>query len=538
MSRRASSWLWFLTFGVIAAALWLRGGDLSFRPLHNDEAINAFKLERLWREGEYRYDPHEYHGPTLYYGSLPVLRVASWFDADQPSVAAMRWVLVLCGVGLVTVTGLARGPLGRWGALAAAGLAAVSPAMTYFSRDYIHELMLVWFTAWVLWALERYRQRSGGWQAAAWVGAGVGLMYATKETFVFAVGAMVAGGVLAAWAAGPDTVEAASEGKGFPARARSVGRILRGIAFRDIGVAFGVFGLVSGLLFTSFLRHPAGAWDAIRTYLIWGERAGGATPHLHPWYFYLERLVWFRYGNGPVWTEAAIVLLAVVGVGLGWKSGAPGACGPVPVRFLAGYTLFLGGVYAVIRYKTPWCLLGFHHGLILLAGVGASCLAAWRPGRLWRVAVGAAYAIACGHLAWQSERANGEFAADFRNPHVYGQTSMDVFNLLELVEGVAAAQPEGRSTPLSVAVPDSSYWPLPWYLRRFDRAGWYDRMPDPLVPGIVVSSLSLKAGLEEKGEGKWIQVGMFELRPRSFVEVHVATERWQRYLASRAGPSP
>ena len=31
-------------------------------------------------------------------------------------------------------------------------------------------------------------------------------------------------------------------------------------------------------------------------------------------------------------------------------------------------------VYSAIPYKTPWCLLGFLHGMILLAGVGAVVL--------------------------------------------------------------------------------------------------------------------------------------------------------------------
>ena len=69
---------------IAAAGLMFRGGDLAQRPLHNDEAINAFKLQQLWRHGTYRYDPHEYHGPTLYYFSLPVLAVASLFQPDQP----------------------------------------------------------------------------------------------------------------------------------------------------------------------------------------------------------------------------------------------------------------------------------------------------------------------------------------------------------------------------------------------------------------------------------------------------------------------
>ena len=80
---RLVGWLFLLP---LVAAVWLRVGDLETRPLHNDEAINARKLAQLRDGGGYRYDPHEYHGPTLYYLALPVLRVASISQPDRKSV--------------------------------------------------------------------------------------------------------------------------------------------------------------------------------------------------------------------------------------------------------------------------------------------------------------------------------------------------------------------------------------------------------------------------------------------------------------------
>ena len=44
------------------------------------------------------------------------------------------------------------------------------------------------------------------------------------------------------------------------------------------------------------------------------------------------------------------------------------------VRFLAIYTFVLTALYSLISYKTPWCVLSFWHGMILLAGVGAVVL--------------------------------------------------------------------------------------------------------------------------------------------------------------------
>ena len=58
---------------TVVGALLLRWPDLNHRPLHNDEAVNAIKFKDLWEQGRYAYDPEEYHGPTLYYLTLPLV---------------------------------------------------------------------------------------------------------------------------------------------------------------------------------------------------------------------------------------------------------------------------------------------------------------------------------------------------------------------------------------------------------------------------------------------------------------------------------
>ena len=54
--------------------------------------------------------------------------------------------------------------------------------------------------------------------------------------------------------------------------------------------------------------------DSVRTYVPWLKRAGGHSPHVHPWSFYLQRLAWFHPVKGPVWSEGLILILAAVGL--------------------------------------------------------------------------------------------------------------------------------------------------------------------------------------------------------------------------------
>jgi 4-amino-4-deoxy-L-arabinose transferase-like glycosyltransferase len=61
--------------------------------------------------------------------------------------------------------------------------------MVFYSRYFIHEMLLVFFTLLTLAAGWRYaKTRKVFW--AVLTGAGIGLMFATKETFVLTVAAL------------------------------------------------------------------------------------------------------------------------------------------------------------------------------------------------------------------------------------------------------------------------------------------------------------------------------------------------------------
>ena len=61
--------------------------------------------------------------------------------------------------------------------------------MVFFSRYFIHEMLLVFFTLLVVAAAWRYLQ-SRHWKWAVLTGLGLGLMHATKETCVLNFAAM------------------------------------------------------------------------------------------------------------------------------------------------------------------------------------------------------------------------------------------------------------------------------------------------------------------------------------------------------------
>ena len=517
-----NKWHALVLLFAASAALLLRGPNLGLRPMHNDEGVNAVKFGVLLDRGEYRYDPHEYHGPSLHYATLAIARAAGFRNSSTLTDSALRLTPLVFGLGLILMLPLLRDGLGSKSLLCAGLFTAVSPAFIFYSQYFIHEMLLIFFTALAIAAGWRYwRSRHMAW--AVLCGASIGLMHATKETFVFAIAAGV-GALLAnqAWNRWAD----ASRGSFHSARLNPWHVVAGAVAWT----------VTASLLLSSFGSNWQGPLDSVRTYLPWLGRAGGASPHIHPWSFYLERLLFFRREAGPVWSEAAIGVLAIIGASAGFtRKGLESTCNTSFLRFAALFTLFLAAIYTLIPYKTPWCFLGFWHGAILLAGVGMMVLIHAAGNQLVRVAAIGVLVVVSAQLAWQGWAATSRYAADRRNPYVYAQTSSDIHRLIDKVVAVSSAASHPEQTHINVIGAEGDYWPLPWYLRAFTRVGWWDALPSEPYAPIMIVSASLEAGLD--AQRTHLMIGYFELRPGVFMEVYVELELWKAFLA-QSPPAP
>jgi uncharacterized protein (TIGR03663 family) len=513
----------FLAPILLAAALRLPG--LALRPMHADEAVHADKLGTLLEGGGYAYDPSEYHGPTLYYLTLP----SAWLRGERRYVeideVTLRAVPAVLGVALVAAHVGAAPWLGTAGAVVAALLAAISPAMVFYSRYYIHETPLVLFTFGALLAGGWYMRKPGALPALV-AGACLGLMHATKETAPLAICSMLA-------ALGLTLVVDHWRGKGPP----SIWSVVKG---RDVALA-GLAGLVvAGLLFSSFFHNPAGVADSVRAFGMYLHRANAASWHFHPWHYYLGLLVHFPADGTPFWTEGLVLVLAIAGAAAGWtRSGLPDADSRV-LRFLAFYTLLMVVVYSAIPYKTPWCLLGFLHGMILLAGPGAVFLLRLSRRVVTEALVGALLLAAAAHLCWQAYSGSFRFAADPRNPYVYAQTGTDVLEIAGRLKGLARAHPDGPSMPVQI-ISRENLWPLPWYLRGLSGVSWWNGVSDEAASApVIVVTPDMEPALVRKlydlpppGERE-LYVSVFdrpvELRPGVELRGYAAKALWEDYL--------
>ena len=168
---------------ALAAGLVFRLARLDARPMHHDEANQAVKFGALLERGEYRYDAHDHHGPTLYYLSLPAAKLRGQTTFASLDERTLRGVTAVFGAATILLLPLLAAGIGRTAVAASAWLLALSPAMVYYSRMFIQESLFACFTLAFVVAIGRVATRGGlAWSTLAGVAAG--LAVATKETSV------------------------------------------------------------------------------------------------------------------------------------------------------------------------------------------------------------------------------------------------------------------------------------------------------------------------------------------------------------------
>lgn len=526
MNRFYKSVLIFLA--ITGAALALRLPRLHERPMHTDEAVHAVKFISLLEDGNYQYDSYEFHGPTLNYLTL----IPAWLSAAKKSTEiseiTLRVVPVFFGTVIILMLLFLVDGLGRFAVLFSALLTAVSPAMVYYSRYYIQEMLMVCFTFGAIISGYRYfLVKKIGWAGAT--GVFLGLMHATKETCIIAYGSMLLAIILTRF---------------YPYRKKSY--VLKREIVRPwhLIVTCGTAILISALFYSSFFTDGKGVLDSILTYKIYFSRAEHNPLHIHPWYYYLKMLLFSKYGAGPVWTEAFIIFLAGVGFLAAFKWFDRWEFDLNLIRFLAFHTIIMTAIYSVIPYKTPWNLLEFMQGMILMAGVGAFAIIKYPKPRLVRLLAGWILCVGTVHLAQQAYLSNYKYFESSANPYVYAHPVSDVYDVVRQVEELAKVHPDGQNMYIEVIFPNDDYWPLPWYLRAYPNIGWWKEVDDskPAAP-VIIASPSVEEALMRKlyalpppGQ-KHLYVPIFdsykELRPRIEIRGYVRKDLWDAFIQQK-----
>ncbi len=547
----------FIIGGAIVTfiAAFLRFFMLELKPLHHDEGVNGYFLLELFRKGVYKYDPSNYHGPTLYFDTLVFTKL---FGLETFSIRAS---VAVFGVLLVLLTLFLRRYIGTIGSLTAALLLALSPGMVYISRYFIHEMLFVFFSLGIVVGIVYFIEGKPlgtfgtiatsflllicfivlpfgladifpnnnvylrmcffliegvlvfflmkmllGWNEgkAAYLvlaSASTALFFGTKETAFITIGTMLIACVCVfVWRKlYISLIGKIDETWLEPAT----------LTFSNFRKQFGentdliltlilitvTFIYVGVLFFTSFFTYPEGIVKAFEAYSFWTKT--GVKDHA---YGYTKYAVWLLK------IEAPILILSAIGTII--------ALATARHRFaiFTGFWSFgLAAAYSIIPYKTPWLALSFILPMCIIAGYGINELFANKQSTV-KAFGGFLLAVAIGVLSYQTYDLNFVNYDDEDMPYVYAHTKRGFHDLIKQIKYFA--EKSGKGKDASIEVISDEYWSMPWYMRDYPKAVFHSQFIDASTSEMIVASeQKQKDELLERYGQHYKYAGTFPLRP-------------------------
>ena len=445
-------WTVFAVLALLAFAVRLP--QLGERPMHTDESVNASITGELLAGHAYHYDPQDRHGPALYMMAEPLVRMLGARNFADMTETQVRLMPVLTGTFTVLLFGAGVEMFGFVVCVAAALLFAFAPLPLYYSRYFIHETLFVAATLGLVLSLWRMLETESVLPAAV-AGFYAALMLAVKETCVIHFFALGIATIAFIWA-----------------RPRKPGAS----AMKVVLAAAVAFLLTTVLLFTWFGRDWRGLADLFRAIPSFTARAGGEG-HEKPAWYYAQLL-----GDG--WSGATLAGLAVIGLGFVIYDFAREKIFGSRV-FISIYAVVMAVVYCAIPYKTPWLALNFWLPMALLAGVAVTrVLEMTRPSAArWLWLLPALLLVRA--VRHDVQKRVFQFPAAEDNPYAYAHTGEDLLRLPERLEQLAK---ERNLTQPLIAIVAADAWPLPWYLRKFPRTGFWQPGQDPGTADFFITS--------------------------------------------------
>jgi uncharacterized protein (TIGR03663 family) len=464
----------WIDVGIIVIAASFRIAFLDIKPAHFDEGVNGWFADQMERNGYFRYDPTNYHGPLHFYAlflSQTLFGRHLW---------ALRLPAVIASLLAIWMALRFREHLGATTARIAALALAVSPAYVFYGRYSIHESWLVLFSLIFCFGLLGLWTK-GERQSLFMLLAGASGMILTKETYIVHLGSFLLAGMVLSLLQ-----------KVLPSRpALPISRqhwSWEDLANSSMLAALTIIFFYSG----TFLDFSAlnGLYETFAAWFHTGVAAAGhekSSYQLGPFNYYWVGLM-ARYE----WP-------ALLGLVLSFTYIFPS---DARLRYLAIYGCGVLLAYSLIPYKTPWCIISILWPFYFLLGAFANAATKLFDFEMPPAAAKVVLMISLVASTALSVRLNFFQFADEREPYVYVQTFPEIQTLTQPLLEMAAKDP--RYYHLQGHILLESYYPLPWMLGDFTRIGYYkkDQPPEPLDADFVVAEIGqiekIEAGLSRE----------------------------------------
>jgi len=416
---------------ILGLAIFLRFFLLGIKPPHFDEGINGWFVDQMVKNGFYRYDPTNYHGPLHFY----VLLLSETLFGRN--VWALRLPVVLVSIGSVWLALKFEDLIGRNVSRLAALAMAVSPGFVFYGRYSIHEVWLVLFSMmFILGLLGLWKFGTANYLWCA--GMGVAGMILTKETYIIHL-------ACAALAIPVLMISSALNRLPDAKPARQDWTYLDLAMVTGVGIAVVVF-FYSGTFF-----NWSGVKGLYRAYHAWFATGHAGHGHEKPWYYWLKLI-----GRYEIPVGAGLLLCLFCRQ---FKN--------LSLRYLSIYGVGTLIAYSYVRYKTPWCIINVVWPFLFIFGAAVLLV---RPGyrRATYVVSAILLCVSLESTIWL----NYFRCTTDTEPYVYVQTYNDIFKLTTPLLRLAKRDP--RNYQLAGHMIRSSVYPLPWILGDFPRIGYYE----------------------------------------------------------------
>src|SRR5215510_912337 len=458
---------------IIALAAFLRFFLLGIKPPHFDEGINGWFVDQVMKNGFYRYDPTNYHGPLHFY---VLLLFESLFGRN---VWALRLPVVLVSIACVWLTLKFEPFVGKNVSRIAAVAMAVSPGFVFYGRYAIHEVWLQFFSMIFILGLLGLWKR--GTLTYLWC-AGVGLtgMILTKETYAIHVAcALLAIPALA--------ISYALN------RIPDVKPAKQTWSWIDLAMIIIVGGFAIVFFYSGTFFNWSGVKGLYLAFKAWTETGAKGHGHEKAWdywvglmmpHFDIKRSDFFGY-ELPMFAGLILCVFCQKFKNLN-------------LRYLAIYGVGSLVAYSIVKYKTPWCIISFGWPLLFVFG-GAVLLVRPKHLRIAQRTIGVLLAISLASSIWL----NYFKCSSPEEPYAYVQTYNDIFKLTEPLLKLAKQDPSNYH--LTGHLIRSSVYPLPWVLGDFDRVGYYEggNMPPNLDGDFLLVQQDKIKDVESKLKGTY-----------------------------------
>ena len=244
-----------------------------------------------------------------------------------------------------------RSRLGRMGLLTTGLLIALSPAISFFSRDTIHETYLVFFSLAVVVSFFLYSETRKS-RYVYFAASSLAFVITIKETYIVTF-AVYAVSLVIAYCF---EIVFSPKGTRYPRLKNIFGTFATDCKKNKyaIGISVGIFLLINFLLYSSFLTYYGGVNGILTTLKIW-SKTGMESGHNKPFIYYFK--VMYRY-------ELPVLVLGIAGFYYAFRHRNKFT------MFVSSWAILIYITYSFIPYKTPWLIINI---LLPLSIMGDIC---------------------------------------------------------------------------------------------------------------------------------------------------------------------